>query len=162
MEEIVESTPVHLLVGGKIAKTVTVPLVSEERWLEEANRTEEEWKKVVLPPGWRAPTTPGIPGMPGMEALRDAVNGKSAVFFSAGRHDGRWWLHVSLSHPDKMPSYMDLAEVKRIFIGEEREAVQVFPPASEHISFHDRCLHLWSCLEPDGSGLPKFGREGSI
>lgn len=74
--------------------------------------------------------------------------------------DGKKWIHVSVSHQNKIPNYESLCMVKRLWVGEERKAVQVFPPKSEHVNDHLRCLHLWACL--DGDGLPDFRREGSL
>lgn len=74
--------------------------------------------------------------------------------------DGRIWYHVSLSRIDEMPSYKDLCFVKKYFVGEDRWAIQVFPKKSEHVSDHDRTLHLWTCLEADI--LPDFRKNGTI
>ncbi len=68
--------------------------------------------------------------------------------------DGRTWLHVSLSREDRIPSYEDVATIKRVFIGEDKEAYQVFPPVERHVNIHPNVLHLW-CW-PDGPVLPDF------
>lgn len=64
-------------------------------------------------------------------------------------HEAALWLHVSVSRGDRDPSYFDLKRVKDLFIGRDRKAIQVFPPASEHYSYHPHCLHLWSPLTRD-------------
>lgn len=74
--------------------------------------------------------------------------------------DGRRWHHVSCSRVDRLPSYQDLQNVKRLFVGAERKAVQVFPRESEWCNDHPYCLHLWSCLDNDG--IPDFRIEGRI
>jgi len=74
--------------------------------------------------------------------------------------DERRWLHVSVSHNDRIPDWRDLREVKDIFIGRERRALQVLPPEAEYVNIHPRVLHLWSCL--DGDGLPDFRVAGVI
>lgn len=74
--------------------------------------------------------------------------------------DMKLWLHVSLSRRDRIPSYQDLCFVKKWWIGEDGTAIQVFPPASQHVSDHPNCLHLWSPLE--GSPLPDFRKFGTI
>lgn len=75
--------------------------------------------------------------------------------------DGRRWLHVSCSRAKRIPSYEDLAHVKRVFIGEDRFAVQVFAPKTQHVNLHPNVLHLWCCL--DGHPLPDFTQgTGSI
>ncbi len=85
-----------------------------------------------------------------------------SVLVSVARQpeDGRCWLHVSATRPDRIPSYEDLCLVKRVFVGADRQALQIFPRAERHVSLHNYCLHLWCCL--DGDGLPDFGAHGTI
>lgn len=73
--------------------------------------------------------------------------------------DGRRWLHLSVASPDRLPKYDTLVEVKELFIGSERKAIQVFPPRSQHISIHPNCLHLWHCAEAEDP-LPDFTKGG--
>lgn len=75
--------------------------------------------------------------------------------------DGRTWLHVSVSKPSpkKMPTYEDLQEARRLFIGEHREAYQVFPTKDRYVNFFP-VLHLWCCLDQPEGVLPRF--EGEI
>lgn len=68
--------------------------------------------------------------------------------------DGKRWIHVSYSRPSRIPSYEDLCLVKDRFIGADRQAISVHPPASQHVNLHATCLHLFHCL--DGDGLPDF------
>jgi hypothetical protein len=72
--------------------------------------------------------------------------------------NGQKWAHVSLSRQHTMPSYYDLIDVKREFIGEEHKAIMVFPKKEEHVNIHKYCLHLWVIVENDP--LPDF-TEGS-
>lgn len=89
------------------------------------------------------------------------VNRRLAVLCTARVElDGQRWIHVSCARPDKIPTWNDMALVKRVFIGEERKAVQVMPPIAEHVNFHPRCLHLFSCLDRDP--LPDFRVMGTI
>lgn len=84
------------------------------------------------------------------------------VICSAAEYsDGKRWLHVSCSLPDRPPPWMDLRLVKDTFIGTDRKAIQVFPVQSEYVNLHPFVLHLWACL--DGDGLPDFRNvDGSI
>lgn len=77
------------------------------------------------------------------------------VFVSASREaDGEVWLHVSASRRDRVPSYAELCECKRVFVGPNLIALQVHPVESEHFSLHPFCLHLWA---PIGhSPIPDF------
>lgn len=145
---------------AQIAEALKRTQIPLDEWKEGVERTTSEWTKVRLPPGWREFEIPvDHPLFGGSKA---AVNGKSSVMFSAGEFDGRWWLHVSIAHPERIPSYMELVEAKRIFVGKDRQAFQLFTAEGDHVNIHPRCLHLWCSLEPDGDGLPNFGREGTI
>jgi hypothetical protein len=140
-------------------RVIEMPTMTEEEWQQAKAWTDEEWARVVLPPGWKElPIRDGDIG----HGARMATRGKTSLMFSVGAQDGKRWLHVSIAHPEKMPSYLDLAEVKAIFIGKDRQAVQIFPAVAEHVNLHGRALHLWACLEPEGDGLPHFGSEGTI
>lgn len=65
------------------------------------------------------------------------------------------WRHVSISRPDKIPSYDDLALAKRAFVGDDAKAIMVLPPADKHVNIHPFVLHLFA--PHDGSDpLPEF------
>lgn len=106
----------------------------------------------VLPVGWRHPA-----GQP--DNCFQSIVHSLAVFLSVERHsDSRRWLHVSVSHRDRIPSWDELRSIKDLFIGRDKKAIQVLPPESEYVNHCPRCLHLWCCL--DGDGLPDFRRHG--
>lgn len=70
------------------------------------------------------------------------------------------WIHASISHTDRLPSYDDLKILHKAVFG-EGWAYQVFAPPSEHINIHVHALHLFG--RADGArALPDFGRYGSI
>jgi hypothetical protein len=70
------------------------------------------------------------------------------------------WVHASLAHRDRVPSYEELTKLKLAAFG-SGWAYQVFAPPSEHVNIHDHALHLWGRL--DGARvLPDFGRFGTI
>ena len=75
--------------------------------------------------------------------------------------DGKRWLHLSASYRGRLPEYNELKQIKNIFIGKDKKAIQVFPEENKNINIHEFCLHLWHCV--DGDGLPDFIRGmGSI
>lgn len=82
----------------------------------------------------------------------------SVVVSGDVEQDGKRWLHLSVAHSDRLPKYETLVEVKELFIGGERKAIQVFPPRSQHVNIHNYCIHLWHCADEDG--LPDFARGG--
>lgn len=66
------------------------------------------------------------------------------------------WLHVSYSHQKKIPNYDTTTYVRRHFIGESRECINVFPPKDRYVNIHPNCLHLWCPLDPRDITWPKF------
>lgn len=92
----------------------------------------------------------------------NAKNGPFTVIMS-GRieTDGKKWLHVSVAHATRLPSWELLKEIKRIFIGRERQAIQILPNEKNYINKHPYCLHLFCCIdEPDP--VPNFVRDGLL
>jgi hypothetical protein len=74
--------------------------------------------------------------------------------------DGHLWLHVSASRRDhKMPTWEQLLQVKRVFVGDVRTAYQVMPPLHKHVNIHPGCAHLYCCLDLD-QYLPDFTAGG--
>lgn len=74
--------------------------------------------------------------------------------------DDKLWLHVSASCRSRTPSYEELCQVKLVFVGRKRKAIQIFATEEEHVNIHPHCLHLWCCL--DGDPLPDFRKNGEI
>jgi hypothetical protein len=76
-------------------------------------------------------------------------------------HDGKWWYHVSCSKTKqkKLPSWKDLTEVKNIFIGHDKRAIQILPDIRHYVNLNPYCLHLFSC---DDDGLPEFSDNGTL
>jgi hypothetical protein len=123
---------------------------------------EEALLPRVLPAGWVRLEAAGpafdCHGLGELRGLR--------VLVSAGiEEDGRRWLHVSVSRPNRCPSWEDMDAVKRIFVGDHRVAYQVHPPRAEHYNAlpagggprWGTVLHLWAPLEGEPP-LPSFLR----
>jgi len=105
-----------------------------------------------LPPGWKVlDYSPVMSWYRSQDGLRVGLSVNK-------EQDGRLWLHASFSRDFRMPSYEDMKTVKRIFVGQDRVAYQVFPKAESHANAMQFCLHLFSLL--DGSeALPDFTRN---
>lgn len=111
----------------------------------------------ILPPNWSKQELPDILaiGAPlGAQLMFKRSDGLIVLLDWSEKRDGRLWIHASMSFVDRLPKYADLCEVKRIFIGKDRTAIQVFAPESKHVNIHPYCLHLWSCTE--GNPIPDF------
>jgi len=103
---------------------------------------------------------PGFPYLYEHAAEQNPYRRLRVICTAAVEADGKRWIHVSFSKPREAPSWADASRVKRVFIGDERKAIQVHPPASEYVNDHPFCLHWWSCL--DGDGLPDFRHKGTV
>lgn len=60
---------------------------------------------------------------------------------------GWGWEHVSVSHPDAMPTWDEMEWAKRTFWDAEDTVMQLHVPVAEHRNHHQFCLHLWRPLD---------------
>jgi hypothetical protein len=79
--------------------------------------------------------------------------------------DEEGWEHVSVSRPDRCPSWEEMSFIKDLFWDDEDFVVQMHPPKVDYVNYHQYCLHLWRkagtneyCERPPSSfvGQPKF------
>jgi hypothetical protein len=56
---------------------------------------------------------------------------------------GEGWDHVSVSTPDRCPTWDEMQWVRSKFFDDADTVVQFSPPAALHINCHPYCLHLW-------------------
>lgn len=57
------------------------------------------------------------------------------------------WEHVSVSLPDRCPSWEEMRYVKELFWSDDVTVVQFHPKKSEYVNNHPFCLHLWRNLK---------------
>jgi hypothetical protein len=102
-----------------------------------------------LPPGWHL-TEERLDG-----ARWDNHKKRLIVIASiAKEQDGKTWMHLSMSHHRRVPTYDELVYLKRHWAGEDRKCIMVLPKKEEHVNINPRVLHLFCCL--DGDPLPDF------
>ena len=53
------------------------------------------------------------------------------------------WEHVSVSLPNRCPTWGEMSWVKDQFFEEQECVVQFHPPKSEYVNYHPFVLHLW-------------------
>lgn len=95
------------------------------------------------------------------EAGTDESYGNNGLFFVPTRpgqvplkvicSDGEGWEHVSVSRPDRCPTWDEMCKVVALFWDAEDCVMQLHPPRSRWISNHPFCLHLW---RPTGEAIP--------
>lgn len=57
--------------------------------------------------------------------------------------DSAGWEHVSVSLPERCPTWEEMCALKAIFWDDDDCVVQFHPPKSEYVNNHPYCLHLW-------------------
>lgn len=61
------------------------------------------------------------------------------VIASTGGH----WDHVSVSLPNKCPTWEDMNYIKDMFFEADECVMQLHPQKSNYVNLHKYCLHLW-------------------
>src|SRR5271166_4006361 len=51
--------------------------------------------------------------------------------------------HVSVSLPNRCPTWNEMCHIKRLFWEDEEECIQFHPKKSEYVNLHAHCLHMW-------------------
>jgi hypothetical protein len=69
--------------------------------------------------------------------------GRELHIISSGQDFDNGWEHVSVSLPNRTPSWPEMCWVKDLFWLEDECAMQLHPPKSEYVNYHPYCLHLW-------------------
>ena len=82
-------------------------------------------------------------------------NRDEAVILSAESHDGRTWLHMSISHATRVPKWDEYRDAKDLFLGTDRDAVQILPRQSRYVNVHPYTLHAFAPFVGE-IGLPDF------
>lgn len=85
----------------------------------------------------------------------DGNNGLFLIFNKGGINlrviasDGGGWDHVSVSLPDRCPTWAEMCRIKGLFWDEEDTVMQLHPPKSEWVNNHPYCLHLWRAQDQE-------------
>jgi hypothetical protein len=57
--------------------------------------------------------------------------------------DGDGWDHISVSLPDRCPTWEEMEYVRELFFRPDETVMQLHPSKDQHINNHPYCLHLW-------------------
>jgi len=93
--------------------------------------------------------------VPGQRAFKRQQDGLCVITTVNKEVGGRTWLHVSLSFPDRLPTFSEVASVKLAFIGKFHYAAMIFPPQKYYVNQHPFVLHIFACPN-DEWPLPEF------
>jgi hypothetical protein len=126
----------------------------------DASRFVEGWQAPrVLPPDWIEFSRDDAGGAKYVNATRKLV----AILSCGIEQDGRAWLHLSVSHRERIPTHGEMRTVKELFLG-DRYAYAVWPPRAKYINLYPNVLHVFALLvEGANQPLPDFtGGSGSL
>lgn len=66
--------------------------------------------------------------------------------------DGLQWEHVSVSLPNRSPTWSEMCFIKDKFWDKTDCVIQYHPAEEDYVNYHPYCLHLW---RPMGLSIPK-------
>lgn len=56
---------------------------------------------------------------------------------------GGGWDHVSVSLPNRCPTWEEMCAVKDVFFREDECCVEYHPRKADYVNNHPYCLHIW-------------------
>ncbi len=65
---------------------------------------------------------------------------------------GAGWDHVSISRVDRIPTWREMEQTKRLFFRDNETAMQLHVPPVDHINNNPHVLHLW---RPHKGAIPR-------
>lgn len=93
-------------------------------------QTDIEWERV--------PTV-----VPGAKSYVSHPDGQLRCIVA--KEGGRW--HLSMSHPDRYPTWDELADARYRFVPDRAHMAMLAPPRREFVNLHSTTLHLWEVPE---------------
>ncbi len=70
----------------------------------------------------------------------DSISGKWLNFIFSNQLG---WEHLSISMPNKTPSWEQMCRMKDIFWNEDETCIEYHPAKSQYVNMHPHCLHIW-------------------
>lgn len=110
------------------------------------------------PSHWRELPPTVLPGFAGVffRAWQHALIPLRVLRSIATMRNGDTWVHISVTHKNRLPSWEELARIKSEFIGGDKEALHMIPKKDDHVNLHQRCMHLWSPQVVKTPALPNL------
>lgn len=94
-----------------------------------------------------------------------AFPGPVPVTAKVGRGENEHWLHVSFTHRNRMPGWLDIRHVKEVLVGKDRKAVIVLPPEDKDghdLGSREYTLHFYSNLDRDSLSDFRSNGQGDL
>lgn len=90
----------------------------------------------------------------GKERTIDGGNGWVTIrgkMFGVVYSNGGGWDHVSVSLPNRCPTWDEMCTIKDIFFNENECCIEYHPKKQDYVNIHRYCLHIW---KPQDIELP--------
>lgn len=106
-------------------------------------RSGQEWVAIEHPLKQMQLSPKTVPG----QAVMHRSTGLRVLESTDTLSDGKRYMHLSCSLPNRYPRWDELLVAKEYFLGDEEEMIQVLPRTSEYVNMHEYCFHLWWCYD---------------
>lgn len=74
---------------------------------------------------------------------------------SSGSDHRSGWEHVSVSLPNRTPTWAEMQCVKELFWGDDETVIQFHPRKDKYVNHHPYVLHLWRQLSGEYALPPR-------
>lgn len=64
--------------------------------------------------------------------------------------------HLSISHPQRYPTWDEIAEARYKLVPDKVTMAMMLPPRDEYLNLHPNCFHLWQVDNPEQSPARRF------
>ena len=76
----------------------------------------------------------------------DSISGKWLNFMFSNQLG---WEHLSVSTPNKTPTWDQMCKMKSIFWNDDETCVEYHPAKDQYVNMHPHCLHIWRPIHND-------------
>lgn len=99
----------------------------------------------------------GLPPLEGHHRFFSAESGCSVIVGREPAKDSKGLVlpqsalllwHISIAHPDRYPTWDEIADVRYKLIPDDVTMAMLLPPPGEYVNLHEHCFHLWEIEDP--------------
>ena len=69
---------------------------------------------------------------------------------------GGGWEHLSVSRPNKTPTWDVMCKMKDIFWNDDEVCIEYHPKKSDYVNNHKNCLHIWKPIDQEIPTPPRI------
>ena len=98
-----------------------------------------------------------IKSITNLQVIDEAIDGIRGQYYDS--LSSRWltyvfswgggWEHLSVSTPNKIPTWEQMCRMKDIFWNDDEVCIEYHPKKSEYVNNHSYCLHIWKPIDKE-------------